>query len=134
MPKTIEDVTKALKLKADAKVNVLSLRIGLKKVTLPFEARLITNDKYAFVHIPPGAGVFHVTDEGLVPVASYEEAKAAQDSFRAPRKRSSREKAAVVEMPDELKSALNKIPSGYRLAVDPDGSVRLVKKRNRRKA
>lgn len=134
MPKSIGEVTRALKLKAQPKENVLSLRIGTRKLNLPFEVRTIASSDYVFVHIPPAAGILRLTDEGLIPVATPEEAQEAQVSFRQSRKRSSGRAATSLELPPELQSALSKLPAGHKLVFGPDGSPRLVRARKRRKA
>lgn len=136
MPKTVDAVTRALKLRATPKDRSLTLRMGVKKHMLPFEVRVLTSSDYLFVHVPPAAGIMKITKDGLVPVTSYDEAKQAQASFRQSRKGRGRvaRAAAAVEMPAELATALKKVPAGYKLAYDADGKPRLVKARKRRKA
>ena len=134
MPKTVDDIAKALKLKAEPKQNALTLKLGVKKLTLPFEARCLSSANYVFVHIPPSAGIMKITDSGLAPVNDVAEAQAAVASFRQSRKRTgSTRKADKVAMPSQLEDALNLIPSGYKLAYGQDGKARLVKARNRGK-
>lgn len=130
MSKTVEDVVKGLKLKATPTHNVLSLRVGVKKFALPFEARTLVSDQYLFAHLPPTAAIFRITDNGLVPVEDAAEAIGAVKSLR-PRKQRT-ERAVSVDMPDALAKALSAIPSGYKLAYDANGQPRLVKKRERR--
>lgn len=133
MPKTVQEVAKALKLKAQARPNVLSVRIGTRKFTLPFEARLLSSDRYLFVHIPPSAEIMRVAGGNLEPVRSFDEARDAVTSFRQSRKRGGRASGADrrPSLPPAVQEALKAIPSGYRLAVDANGQARLVKKRTR---
>ena len=106
MAKTVEDVTKALKLKAQAKSNTLTIKLGSKKHALPFEARLLTSDQYLFVHLPPAASIFKLAEDGLTTVTDPEEARQAQSSFRKQRASSGAKPKANIELPDELKNAL----------------------------
>lgn len=130
MPKSAQDLTRALKLKAEPRTEALTLRIGTKKHVLPFEVRLLSSNEYIFVHIPPSAAILKVTKNGLSLVEKSEEAATAAASFRTRKKRSSRSGAGV-GLPEELASALKKIPQGYKLAYDGDGKPKLVRKRNR---
>lgn len=134
MAKTVEDVTKALKLKAQSKNDILTIKLGSKKLTLPFEARLLSSDQYLFVHLPPAAAIFKFGEKGLEAVVDADEARQAQSSFRKQRFSSGVKAKAIMEIPEELKSALSKIPAGYRLAIGSDGKPRIVKTRVRRKS
>ena len=131
MAKSVEEITKALKLKAQPKSQLLSIKQGTKKHTLPFESRLLISDQYIFVHVPPTAAIFKVTPGGLSPVIDSAEARVAQLSFRQSRTKSAKREA--VEMPEDQKSALSQIPPGYRLGIGADGSPRLGKTRVRKK-
>ncbi|MCC7102626.1 MAG: hypothetical protein IT206_06050 [Fimbriimonadaceae bacterium] len=133
MAESAGKVCKALKLKAQPKSNVLSIKHGLRKFTLPYEARVLTSEKYIFVHVLPEAKIFRFEKEGLVEVTDMTEAKTAQVSFRTRRKGSRRQAAKALDVPDELKAALSKIPAGYKIAVDRAGQVRMVKARPRKK-
>lgn len=135
MARTAEDITKALKLKATPKAKALTLKVGTKKVALPFEVRTLASTDYVFVHIPPAASILKVSGGSIEVVTDAAEAASAQASFRQSRKSTGTRKkaAAPVELPGELKSALSKIPSGHRLAFDAQGNPRLVKTRKRRK-
>lgn len=133
MGKSVNTVTKALKLKANPKQQALTIRVGTKKYTLPFEVRTLNSDGFLFVHIPPAASIFKLSEGALVEVTSEADASAAQTSFRQrPKKKASRAPRAV-EIPDELKALLAKLPSGHKLAYGADGQPRLVKTRKRSK-
>ncbi len=125
----------ALKLKTTSREGALSLRLGTKKYTLPFEVRLVQGENFVFVHIPPAAEIMKLTSDGLNVVTSDEEATQANEEFKRSRrkKRGGSGGRASAEVPDELKQALAKIPSGFRLVTDASGEARLVKTRKRRK-
>jgi hypothetical protein len=134
MAKSVDKVKLGLKLKAQAKDGALTLRLGTKKHTLPFEVRVLNSEEFVFVHIPPAAAIFKITPEGLSEVEDLAEAEKASASFRKPRRRTGGGGRAArgVEMPENLKSALSAIPSGYKLGYDKDGQPKLVKSRKRR--
>lgn len=133
MAKTVDSIKRALKLRAEPKRNSLTLRMGVKKLPLPFEVRLITSGDYLFVHVPPSAELFKIDEDGLQPVQSVEEAQSATQSFRRGGKRGKRGgRASAQEMPEQLMQALRAIPSGFKLGFNPDGTPRLVKTRKRR--
>jgi hypothetical protein len=131
MPKNIADISRALKLKAEARPGALTLRIGVKKHKLPFEVRTVTSSDYMFVHIPPAAGLLKIEPSGLREVTSDDEAAAALASFRQNRKRRSKTAAPKVGVPPALLDALRQIPPGHRLVFDADGSPRLAKRRRK---
>ena len=131
MSRTVESITKSLKLRAESKPNSLTLRLGVKKLTLPFDVRALASNDYVFVHIPPSAAVLKITKSGLEPVTNVDEASEAVASFRKSSKRSGR-KPSKVEIPNSVLSALRDIPSGYRLTYGADNHPRLVKMRKRK--
>ncbi len=133
MARPINKIKFGLKLRAEAREGVLTLRMGVKKYVLPFEARMLSSDDYVFVHIPPTAEIMRVDGRQLVVVTKGDEAEEAAKSFRKKRRKSSRGGEEEAELPDNVKEALTKIPDGYRLGYDADGQPRLVKTRRRRK-
>ena len=133
MARQINKIKFGLKLRAEAREGVLTLRMGVKKYVLPFEARMLSSDDYVFVHIPPTAEIMRVDGRQLVVVTKGDEAEEAAKSFRKKRRKSSRGGEEEAELPDNVKEALTKIPDGYRLGYDADGQPRLVKTRRRRK-
>lgn len=136
MAKTTENVKQGLKLRAEAMPQALTLRLGVKKHVLPFEPRIIKSDGYVFVHIPPSAEILKFTEEGLEVVTDAAEAAAAAASFKKPRGRRSKKEAAApaVEVPQEVKDALAKVPAGFKIGYNKDGSIKFVKARKRRKS
>ena len=132
MARSVEKIIFGLKLRTKSKENVLTLRIGVKKYVLPFEARLIKSDEYIFVHVPPSAELMKITRKGLEVVTRGDEAEKAVVSFKRSRRKTKRPRKAVVMNPD-LESALKKVPSGYRLGYGADGKPRLIKTRKRKR-
>lgn len=131
--KSVEQVVKALKLKAQATPNVMSLRLGVKKYALPFEARLLKSNEYVFVHVPPSAQLFKIGKDGLTEVKTAAEAREATASFRQTRKRGGRRGGASgsgFELPESLLSELKKLPAGMKLAYD-GGNAKVFKARKR---
>jgi len=133
MAKSLQKIKSSLKLRTQEKSGALTLRLGVKKYVLPFEVRLLTSNDYVFVHVPPSAEIMKVTKGGLEVVTDADAAETAAKSFRRSRKRTSAKASKSVEMPQELANALNKVPTGYKLAYGNDGQPRLVKTRRRRK-
>ncbi|MCW5938866.1 MAG: hypothetical protein KF884_05020 [Fimbriimonadaceae bacterium] len=135
MAKSVDKIKAALKLRTEPRENSLSLRIGTKKYVLPFEVRTLQSTDYIFVHIPPSAEILRLGDDGLAIVSSDSEAANAAKTFRKSRKRTrSSSGRGPVELPEELKAALSKVPAGHKISYTPDGKVKLVKARRRRKA
>ena len=114
----------------------MSLRLGAKKYTLPFEVRLVQGENFVFVHVPPAAEIMKITPDGLSVVENDNEATQANEEFKKSRrkKRSGGGGRASAEVPEELRAALAKIPSGYRLVTDASGQARLVKTRKRKRS
>ena len=134
MARSLDKIKFGLKLRTNAVEGALSLKLGVRKMTLPFEARLIKSDDYVFVHIPPSAEIFKIDGKELVLISDPKQAEEAVASFRKSRKKGRRSSSKAIEMPSDLESALNKIPDGYKLGYDPaTGKPRLVKTRVRRK-
>lgn len=123
-----------LKLKATPKKNALTIRVGMKKYVLPIEVRMLSSEKYVFVHVPATAVLMKVAGRALEAVSSDTEAKEAAASFRKSRKKPAARvaKAKTPELPSEIHSILGKIPPNYRLEIGKDGMPRLVRKRNRK--
>lgn len=138
MAKSVDSITRALKLKAESRNNALTFRVGVKKHTLPFEVRALVSGDYLFVHVPPAAGLMKITAAGLVPVSTEAEATAAAASFRKPRKRGGKRtrtsRTSSAEVPEAVKEAMKMIPKGFKLVAGADGQPRLVKTRARKAA
>ncbi len=131
MAKSLEQIKSSLKLRTTAREGALSLRLGTRKYTLPFEVRLLQSDEFVFVHIPPTAEVMKIVDGKLEMVTDAETGEKAAASFRKSRKGTGRRSSKTSEIPDEIASALSKIPSGFKLGYDADGNPKLIKTRRR---
>ncbi len=133
MARSLEKLKSGLKLRTSSKEGALSLKLGVRKAQLPFETRLVQSDEYIFVHVPPSAEIFKIDGKRLIQVTTSEEAEKAIVSFRKAKKRGGRGSKKDVEMPNDLEQALAKIPDGFKLGYDANGTPRLVKTRQRRK-
>ncbi len=133
MARSIDKTKFALKLKAEPKNGMLTLRVGVKKYVLPFEVRFLKSDDYLFVHIPPTAEVLKPSGRSVEIVTDSAEGEKALASFKKPRKRKSSRSRSSVAMPDALSKALSQVPSGYKLGYDATGNPRLVRTRVRGK-
>ncbi|MBL8047909.1 MAG: hypothetical protein JNJ45_04435 [Chthonomonas sp.] len=133
MAQSVEKIEKALKLKATPKVGALSLKVGAKRVTLPFDVRVLSSEGSLFVHIPPSAGLFSLSGKDIKKIDSVDAAQTAVKSFRSRKGRGASKAKASAAMPlsPELEAALSKIPAGYKLVSDAKGS-RLVRSRARK--
>jgi len=131
--KSLEQVKSSLKLRTEPKANALTLRIGVKKYVLPFEARLIQSDDTLFVHIPPAAEIFKVSGGKLVAVDSADAAAEAAKVLRRPRGPKRRSANKSVEMSPDLAKVLANVPAGYKIGYDASGRPRLVRTRQRRR-
>ncbi|MBL8067782.1 MAG: hypothetical protein JNM28_04980 [Armatimonadetes bacterium] len=133
MAKSLEQIKASLKLKTAPKEGALTLRVGKRKVVLPFEVRLLECDNYLFVHIPPAAEILRSGDESFAVVEDVKAAEAAANEFKKSRRRRRVGSRTTADVPAELKEALSKVPAGFKLVYGPDGSPRLAKSRARRK-
>ncbi len=133
MARSLDKIKFGLKLRTEAKEGALSLKIGTRKVVLPYEVRLVQSDQFIFVHIPPAAEILKFVDGGVEVVTSDAEGEAAVATFKRGRKKAKAGGRKSVELPDDVAAALAKIPAGYKLSYGTDGQPRLVKTRKRRK-
>ncbi|MCH7903322.1 MAG: hypothetical protein IH944_02005 [Armatimonadetes bacterium] len=129
MARSLEKIKFGLKLRTTKKDNVLTLRMGTRKMVIPVEARLISSDEYVFLHIPPTAELMKISKSGLEVITKGPDAEVAVKTFR--RRRRARN-VKPVQMPSALADALRKMPGGYKLGYGEDGKPRLVKRRKRR--
>lgn len=133
MSKSLDQIKASLKLKTALKEGALSLRVGKRKITLPFEVRLLECDNYLFIHIPPAAEIMKSGDGSFDIVTDEKTAEVAANEFKKSRRRKRGGSRGGAEMPDELKAALTKVPAGFKLVYGADGTPRLAKTRVRRK-
>lgn len=132
MKKTVQSVKNSLKFKAQPKSGILSVRIGVRKFSVPIEARMISGGSYLFLSFPACSELYRVDAKELHPLPSDEDATDAYNVLN-PSKKRTRRRGSSVNMPQELADALKAIPSGYKLGYNLDGSPKLVKTRRRSK-
>lgn len=133
MAKSLDQIKASLKLKTAPKDGALTLKVGKRKIVLPFEVRLLECDNYLFVHVPPAAEILKASEGGFSVVEDAKTAEAAVAEFKKSRRRRRTGSRTAAELPAELKEALNKVPSGFKLVYGADGTPRLAKTRARRK-
>jgi hypothetical protein len=133
MSKTVKSVKNSLKFKAQVKEGLLSVRVGVKKYTLPISARILSNGKYLFLSFPATSELFEVGGDGLVAMSPTADATEAYASLNPGRRRGGRKRGSNVEIPSGLAEALKAIPAGHKLVFDASGNPRIVKMRKRRK-
>lgn len=133
MSRTVTNVKNSLKFKAAVKDGLLTVRVGVKKYTLPVEARILTSSDYIFLSFPASSELYEVKNKQLSPMAPTADATEAFAALNPGRKRRGRRGGgASASMPKDVMDALSKIPSGFKIGYDTDGKPRLVKKRTRR--
>lgn len=130
MKKTVQSVKNSLKFKAQPKGGILSVKIGVKKYSVPIEARMLSNGSYVFLSFPASSELYQVQNKEMHPMPSDGEAT---EAFLAlnPSKKRGRRKGPAISMPNELAEALKSLPAGYKLGYGSDGSPKLVRTRKR---
>lgn len=129
--KSVQSVKNSLKFKAAPKAGILSMKIGVKKYTVPVEARMLSNGEYVFLSFPASSELYKVSDKNLVQLDAQSDATEVQAAL-TPKRRRGRRKRESVEMPAELAAALKNLPSGFKLGYSADGTPKLVKTRTRK--
>jgi hypothetical protein len=129
--RTVQSVKNSLKFKASPKPGILSIKIGVKKYSVPVEARMLSNGEYLFLSFPSSSELYKVVNKELKPLAGGDDAADALSAL-TPKRRRTRRKREPVEMPAELANALKNLPSGFKLGYGPDGTPKLVKTRTRK--
>jgi hypothetical protein len=130
MSKTVQNVKNSLKFKARVKQNTISVRVGVKKFTLPLEARMLSGGDFLFLSFPACSELFRVVGKQLSAMDSSADATEAFEALN-PGKRDSRRKPSPARLPSAVEAALKEIPEGYRLGYDAGGRPRLVRTRKR---
>lgn len=133
MSKTVKNVKNSLKFKAVPKQNLLSIKIGVKKYSVPVEARMLSKDGYLYLSFSASSELYKVDGGTLNPLTEDSEAAAAQAALTPSRRRRKGKTPTDVELPDSVLAALKAIPSGHKLVPTADGGYRLVRTRVRRK-
>ena len=130
--KTVQSVKNSLKFKASPKAGILSIKIGVKKYSVPLEARMLSNGEYLFLSFPASSELYKVDGKELQSLDSGADATDALGAL-TPKRRRGRRRREAVEMPAELAAALKALPSGLKLGYGADGTPKLVKTRTRKK-
>lgn len=136
MSKSVRNAKNSLKFKAAPREGVLSVRVGVRKFSLPVAARLLSDGQYLFLSFPASSELYRISGKTLEPMQANEDATEAYAALTPSRRRAKRRGSHAVgaELPSELSAALKSIPAGYKLGYDPQtGEPRLIKKRQRRK-
>lgn len=130
--KTVQNVKNSLKFKAQEKEGVLSIKVGVRKYSVPVKARMLSGSDYLFLSFPASSELYKVTTKELTALDKDADASDAYDALN-PGKRRGRRRAGNVEMPNELAEALKNLPAGFKLGYNADGSPKLVRTRRRGK-
>jgi len=133
LKKTVQNVKNSLKFKAQEKEGVLSIKVGVKKYSVPVKARMLSGANYLFLSFPASSELYEIDSKQLTALDKDADATDAFDLLN-PGKRRTRRKSSAVSMPNELAEALKGIPAGYKLGYGADGSPKLVRTRKRSKA
>ena len=133
MKKTVQNVKNSLKFKAQEKEGVLSIKVGVKKYSVPVKTRMLSGANYLFLSFPASSELYEIDSKQLTALDKDADATDAFDLLN-PGKRRTRRKSSAVSMPNELAEALKGIPAGYKLGYGADGSPKLVRTRKRSKA
>lgn len=133
MQKSVQNVKNSLKFKASPKAGILSVKVGVKKFSLPVEARMLSDGKYLFLSFSASSELYTINGKDLAAMASEVDATEAFQALN-PGKRRGRRRREQVSMPPELEMALRSLPSGYKLGYGADGTPKLVRSRTRKKS
>lgn len=131
--RTVQSVKNSLKFKASPKSGILSIKIGVKKYSVPIEARMLSNGDYLFLSFPASSELYKIENKELSALDGKSDATDAHGAL-TPKRRRGRRRRESVEMPAELAAALKSLPSGFKLGYGSDGSPKLVKTRTRAKS
>jgi hypothetical protein len=129
--RTVQSVKNSLKFKASPKSGILSIKIGVKKYSVPVDARMLSNGEYLFLSFSASSELYKVENKELKALGTGVDASDALTAL-TPKKRRGRRKRESVEMPADLAAALSGLPAGFKLGYSADGVPKLVKTRIRR--
>ncbi len=130
--KSVQSVKNSLKFKAQEKEGVLSVRVGVKKYSVPLKARMLSSGEFLFLSFPASSELYRVDKKSLTAMERDEDASKAYESLN-PGRKARRRRAGGAELSVELAAALKAIPDGYKLGYGSDGSPKLVRTRKRSK-
>src|SRR5579859_4625288 len=100
-PKSVQSVKNSLKFKAQEKDGVLSVRVGVRKFSLPIKARMLSSGDYLFLSFPASSELYRVDKRALSPMDKDEDAAKAYESLN-PGRKARRRRSSGAEMSDEL--------------------------------
>lgn len=133
--RSVKNLRNSLKFNADVVTNSLAVMVdGQPKILVGAEARVLVGKRFAYVSAPGFAHIVELSEGALQPLPDNHPADEIASELlpmieRPLQQRANRQGAALPEgLKDLLKS---QIPEGYRLLVEKDGQIRLVKTRNR---
>lgn len=136
--KSVQNLRNSLKFKAEVATDSVAVMVdGQPHILLGAEARVLVGKHFAYVSAPAFSHIVELRDGALQPLPDDYPAEAIESELLplVEKPRQARARAQGADLPEELKDILkSQIPEGYRIAVDADGQIRLVKTRNRRKA
>ena len=133
MKKTVQNVKNSLKFKAQEKEGVLSIKVGVKKYSVPVKARMLSSSNYLFLSFPASSELYEIDSKQLNALDKDADATEAFDVLN-PGKRRARRRSSSATIPSELAEALKNLPVGYKLGYGTDGTPKLVRTRKRGKA
>ena len=87
MSKTVQSVKNSLKFKATPKVGILSVKIGVRKFSVPVEARMLSNGGFVFLSFPASSELYKVENGVLEKMPSEAEAADAYAALNPGRRR-----------------------------------------------
>jgi hypothetical protein len=135
--KSVQNLRNSLKFKAEISPNSVVVMVdGRPHILLGAEARILVGTRFAYVSAPAFSHIVELQDGALQPLPDDYPADDIESELLplVEKPRQARSRAQGPELPEELNDILkSQIPEGYRIAVDADGQIRLVKTRNRRK-
>ncbi len=132
MQKTVQNVKNSLKFKAGEREGILSVRVGVKKFTIPVKARMLSDSQYLFLSFTASSEMYKVEGKQLIALDKGDDATEAFEALNPGKRRGGRRKSGGSEMSSDLAEALKGIPAGFRLGYSADGTPKLVKMRTRR--
>lgn len=135
--KSVQNLRNSLKFKAEVATDSVAVMVdGQPHILLGAEARVLVGKHFAYVSAPAFSHIVELRDGALQPLPDDYPAEDIESELLplVEKPRQARTRAQGADLPEELKDILkSQIPEGYRIAVDANGQIRLVKTRNRRK-
>ena len=86
-----------------------------------------------FLSFGSSSELYQIQDDGLKAMVRDADATDAYEALNTTKKRGRPRKSAETSITPELEKALKGIPAGHRLVYNPDGTIKLVKTRTRKK-